>query len=138
MKSTSSFLQKRKNFSTIKKFKSVDEKSRNNVVDNDSSQRNIVSDSILFSESAVEVTSMIMSDMSEVVLLAMTERALRLNKDRKLLESRLDEKSQKSELFQLVSTEDCENLVTNESIRDIVSKDSKYAETFLELNIVLQ
>ena len=55
MKSTSSFLQKRKNFSTVKKFKNVDEKSRNNVVDNDSSQRNIVSDSILFSESAVEL-----------------------------------------------------------------------------------
>ena len=138
MKSTSSSLQKRKNFSTVKKLKSVDEKSRNNVVDSDSSQKNIVSDSILFSESAVKVTSMIMSDMSEVVLLAMTERALRLNKDRKLLESRLDEKSQKSELFQLVSTEDCEDLVTNESIKDIVSKDSEYAETSLELNIVLQ
>ena len=99
-KNTSSFLQRRKNFSIVKKFKSVDKKSRNNVVDSDNLQRNIVFDSILFSENAVEVTSMIMNDICDVVLLAMTERALRLKKDRKLLKSKLDEKSQKcSELF---------------------------------------
>ena len=43
-----------------------------------------------------------------------------------------------SKLFQLVSTEDCEDLVTDEFIREIFAKNSRYLIASFELNIVLQ
>ena len=56
-----------------------------------------------------------------------------------MLRSKLREKFVKeSRLFQLVSTEDCEDFVTDEFIREIFAKNSRYSTALLELNIVLQ
>ena len=77
--------------------------------------------------------------MRKIILLTIIERILRLKKNHWLLRSELREKFVKeSKLFQLVSIENYEDLVTNEFIREIFAKNSKYLAAFLELNIVLQ
>lgn len=134
-------LQKKRDYpSTVEVLRGDGNEPRNNPFDSDSSQRNQqVSESILSPESAVGVISVPIVDMGEAVLLAVTGRTLCLKEGHQLLRPKLREKSLEGlGLFQPVSTEGCEDLVTDESIREISSKDSGYSDVPLELNTVLQ
>ena len=115
----------------------IDDESKNSLF-NDEISSEITISSALISRTVIEEVFESSTSSRDTVLLAAVNRALIYRKNKSIKRTKLHEFDRRSRLFQLVSTENCENLVFKNAIREISERDSTFAVASIELRIVLQ
>ena len=81
---------------------------------------------------------MFSTSTEDIVLVAVVRRALFRSKEKLFIKKKLDEFDEASRLFQLVSIENCDDLVSKNVIREVSAKISTFVAASIKLRIVLR